>query len=480
MKKILIITLFLACGITSVFAVSEIGYGITLLKDNDKLVIQNVTPNSNAAKAGLIHGQNIIKLNGKKIIKLSDEILNNIDSSPKLKITTEDNKSYNLLPENIAVLKAYNNVLSTFNNSTKYKVSDYKTDKIILANKYDAHKNVRYLNAYFNYADIISIENAKLYVDLFKVTDKNVKEAINLAQNSNLEYYNLYKSLFTGQQKYDIYGLSLKHFLELAIYNDINNDLIKYQLSEFNNEQKNQFAQITYNTKIVANLYSLAMKELSTFATKHNYSTGFVNSWNAQFGTENRIYNSAYQELYRIANENKINSNNPGDMANNAQIIAGVIPNEKIIKEAQMLTNATNKGYNPQDNAEYKSVRVALQKQKQTELAAQKRKEADEAKKKAAKKYVHKTFPASTNFVVSSAQAWNACKKQGDDYKCEEFKDLVDQGIKVYTSKRESSYAGIKNYCTLVQLRLMHMSWGDMNLFAEDQYNNSLYCKYLY
>lgn len=171
MKKILTI-LLLITSLPVVYAVDNYGYGIKLSKNENDVLIENITPNSVAEKRGLTVGQKITKFNGKKAEKLKISDIKNLDSLYKnIKLITYGNKQYSLIPENLDLLNLYNEIQDTYNTSTAYSVSKYNTDKIILPNNIES-KHVKYTNAYLNYADIISIETSKQYIELFKVTKK--------------------------------------------------------------------------------------------------------------------------------------------------------------------------------------------------------------------------------------------------------------------------------------------------------------------
>lgn len=329
------------------FATNEFGFGISLNRVGNDIIVENVIPNSIADKLGLKNGQKIIKFNGKKINKVKDSDIENINSKYKsLKITTFDNKQYKLKSEDISLLNSYNQIQETYNQNTKYKVTPYKTEKIILANDIES-KHAKYANAYLNYADAIAIENSKLYVDLFKVTDENVKIALEKTKNNEINPYSgVYNSIYRTNKTHDIYGEAFKQFLELSIYNDENINLINRQISEFNELQKKQFAQLAYNTRIIANLYSYANRELSLYLIKHTVNANKTDIWQNELKTENNIYNIKYKELCNLIATYKIEIKKPGPLSNREQITAGIVPNSKWVDDKQIVVLAQEKGYN--------------------------------------------------------------------------------------------------------------------------------------
>ena len=120
MKKLLTIIVLLA-SISTVYAANNFGYGIQLSKNENDLLIENIIPNSLAEKMGLKPGQKIIKLNGKKIQKLKISDIENLDNSYKnLQLIMSNNKQYKLKPENIDLLKIYNDIQDTYNTNTAY------------------------------------------------------------------------------------------------------------------------------------------------------------------------------------------------------------------------------------------------------------------------------------------------------------------------------------------------------------------------
>lgn len=351
MKKIVVITLLSTLTFTPVWA-NNLGYGINFTQSNENILVKSVTPNSVAAKSGLKAGQKVLKFNGKKINKIKTSEIENIDTTYKsLKLLMADNKQYNLKPENIDVLTAYNEVQTTYNTDTAYTIGSYQTNKIILP-QYINNKNVRHANAYFNYADIIAFENAQLYINLFKITEKNLNKAvldtILTDTTEENEYIKLYRALYVGDKKeYDIHSSIFRYFLRLAIYNEQNQDLINRQISEFNNTQQKQYAQLAYNTRIIANLYSYADTELFMYTTRHTVDVNKTDQWHKQLKTQNQIYNLAYKELCNSLSKHKIKINKPGPMSNRQQITAGVPLKDKYVGEEQIIVLAQAKGYNP-------------------------------------------------------------------------------------------------------------------------------------
>lgn len=363
MKKILlsIILCFLLINptLSSALTTNEFGFGISLNRVGDDVIIENVISNSIADKLGLKNGQKIIKFNGKKINKVKDSDIENINSKYKsLKITTFDNKQYKLKSEDISLLNSYNQIQKTYNQNTKYKVTPYKTEKIILANDIE-NKHAKYANAYLNYADAIAIENSKLYVDLFKVTDENIKIALEKTKNNEINPYSeLYNSIYRTNKTYDIYGEAFKQFLELSIYNDVNINLIHRQISEFNELQKKQFAQFAYNTRIVANLYSYTNRELSTYLLKHTINANKTDIWQNELKVENNIYNIKYKELCNLIATYKIEIKKPGPLSNREQITAGIVPNSKWVDDKQIVVLAQEKGYNPNKSLDFARLNI--------------------------------------------------------------------------------------------------------------------------
>lgn len=357
MKKLLTIIVLLA-SISTVYAANNFGYGIQLSKNENDLLIENIIPNSLAEKMGLKPGQKIIKLNGKKIQKLKISDIENLDNSYKnLQLIMSNNKQYKLKPENIDLLKIYNDIQDTYNTNTAYPTFTYKTDKIILPTDIDS-KHVKYTNAYFNYADIISNKNAKLYTELFKVTQENVVKSIIDAQNNPMnEYAELYNSIYSADtQNYDIYGNAFKDFLRLAIYNEQNKEVIDRQISEFNNTQRKQYAQLAYNTRIVANLYSYANRELGLYLINNTINANQTDKWRDELKTQNKIYNKMYNELLQSLSKNKIEINKPGPLSNREQIIVGVTPKEKWVNDKQIIILAQERGYDPNRNPNVKKI----------------------------------------------------------------------------------------------------------------------------
>lgn len=388
MRKLISATLLLTMTIVPVLA-NDFGFGIELIKKDNDLLIQNVIPNSIADQNGLKAGQKILKFNGKSINKLKENDFSNINTYKSLKLVTTDNKQYSLKQENIDLLKSYNYVNNTFNNKTEYKIKNFTTEKIILPNSIDS-KHVKYLNAYLNYADAISIDNSKRYVQLFKITDENIKSTIEKNKNNSENLYvALYNENFLNNRKSDIYGNAFKHFLELAIYEEYNKNLIAKQISKFNSTEKKQYAQLVYNTRIIANLYNYSSRELDLFLIKHVVSANLTDIWHNDLKAENNAYNERYKELCNLLSNNKIEINKPGPLSNREQLHTGITPNEKWVEDKQIVVLAQEKGYNPNDNAEIKKindVKLAAQKQaeldKQKAIEEQKRLEEEKIKKK--------------------------------------------------------------------------------------------------
>jgi len=382
MKKFVAVALLSALTFMPVLA-NDFGFGINFTKNDDVLLIQDVIPNSLAEKSGLKAGQKVLKFNGKAINKLKADSLTNIDNYKSLKLITDNNKQYSLKQEDITLLKSYNQVNDTFSDKTKYNVANYITEKIILPNSIDS-KHVKYSNAYLNYADAISTDNSKIYVELFKVTDDNVKSALEEVKNNSInEYASLYNEIYRNNKSSDIYGKAFKQFLELAIYNDVNKELIDRQISEFNSAQKKQYSQMVYNTKIVANLYSYSNRELGIYLIKHTVNANSKDKWENELKTENNIYNVKYKELCNSLSKNKIEITKPGPLSNREQVTAGTPPKDKWVEDKQIVVLAQAKGYNPNDNAEVKKInnaKIVAQKQKAEQEAAKK---AEENMKKA-------------------------------------------------------------------------------------------------
>ncbi len=377
-----------------VFAAIESGYGFSLNKTVDDVIVQEVIPNSAADKSGLKVGQKIIKFNGKKTNKIKESDIKDIDLYKTLKIVTDDNKKHILKPENITLLRSYNKIQETYNENTKYKVNDYKTEKIILARQL-GNKHAKYTNAYLNYADAISIENSKLYVNLFKVTNENVKSALKESSNNkDNPYVEIYNSIYQTNKKHDIYGEAFRQFLELSIYNEENIELINRQISEFNSLQKKQFAQLTYNTRIVANLYSYANRELGVFLVKNTINANLSDNWENELKNQNTIYNGKYNELCNLLSKNKIKINKPGPLSNREQINAGTVPNVKWAEDKQIVLLAQEKGYNPNNHPIVKKIN-------DEKIAAQKQAEKQQAMKKASNKKPN-TSTAKSNNIFNS------------------------------------------------------------------------------
>jgi len=373
MKRFLVILVLIA-SISAVYAANNYGYGIKLSKNENNLLIENIIPNSEAEKTGLKVGQKIIKFNGKKIEKIKMSDIENLDNSYKnIKLIMDDKKEYNLKPENVDLLNLYNDIQNTYNTNTAYSINPYSTDKILLPNNIDS-KHVKYTNAYFNYADIISNENAKLFVELFKVTKKNlIKSYIYAQDNPKNEYAQLYKSIYSVNPKqYDIYGNAFKDFLRLAIYNEQNKEVIDRQISEFNSTQKKQYAQLVYNTRIIANLYSYANRELGLYLIKHSINVNQTDKWKNELKTQNTTYNKMYNELCQSLSKNKIEINKPGPLSNREQMTAGVTPKEKWVDDKQIILLAQEKGYDPNKIPEIKKIneaKIAAQKQKKDSVS---------------------------------------------------------------------------------------------------------------
>lgn len=349
-KSLLTITALIILAVPTL-AENKSGFALLLDKDENNIFIKHVIPNSNAHKLGLKSGQKIIKFNGKKTNKIKNSDIENIDSTYKtLKLVTEDNKQYNLKLEDINLLNSYNQVQNTYCEVSKYIVSDYKTEKIILSNNLD-NKHIRYANAYLNYANAISLENSKLYTELFKVTKDNVLfSKVHPRTNPTNTYTELYNSIYRSNKIYDVHGQALKDFLELAMYNEENLKVINRQVSEFNNQQKEQLAQIAYNTRIVANLYSYANRELNLFLIKNTVNRNTTDKIENELKTENNIYNLKYKQLCDILNKNKIKINKPGPLSNRQQITAGITPNTKWADDKEIIILAQEKGYNPSNS----------------------------------------------------------------------------------------------------------------------------------
>ncbi|MBD5401768.1 PDZ domain-containing protein [bacterium] len=476
MKKILTILLLLA-SVSTVYAANNFGYGIQLSKNENDLVIKNIIPNSLAEKIGLKPGQKIIKLNGKKIQKLKISDIENLDNSYKnLQLIMSDNKQYNLKPENVDLLKFYNDIQDTYNTNTAYPVFLYKTDKIILPTDIDS-KHVKYTNAYFNYADIISNKNAKLYTELFKVTqEKVVKSIIDAKNNPMNEYAELYNSIYSSDtQNYDIYGSAFKDFLRLAIYNEQNKEVIARQISEFNSTQRKQYAQLAYNTRIIANLYSYANRELGLYLMNNTINANKTDKWRDELKTQNRIYNKMYNELLQSLSKNKIEINKPGPLSNREQITAGVTPKEKWVDDKQIVILAQERGYDPNENPVIKKIndaKIAAQKQKEAQEAAKKA-EAEKAKKAAAVK--KSTFSRTGNYAYDASNAYSQAVMGLLDP--EIAKKLVNEAIQYYYPKKNISYENHRKYCEVLGLRINISLSNNPQQLQKDLYEFNTTCK---
>ncbi len=400
MKKALVfLILFLSIHLNC-FAEDYFGYGIEIEKQNDDIVLKKVMKNSKADKLGLKDGLKIINLNGKKPQKISDEMLKDIDNKYKqLKITFEEDMKINLRPENITLVQSYNNVKNTYNNDTKYQIENYNTDKILLADYLDNNKHVKYMNAYFNYADAISINNSKEYIELFNITKQNIEESIIKAKNDeNSVYYKLYNLLLSNYKNYGVIGKSCKYFLELAIYTEQNKQLIDRQISEFDSEQKKQYAKYVYNTRIIANLLYLASLRLSSFSYEIDYNMNKINEWKNEFKIENELYNNEYKKLSKILSKNKIEFKKPGALSTLAQTTNNP-PEIKYISHKQIVDTAKAVGYNPKSNSTYK---LAFEKREKERIAKEEARKIAAAKIEAEQKAAitfFGGFPYDTNYT---------------------------------------------------------------------------------
>lgn len=500
MRKSLMVLLMLFVIQITCFA-DDLGYGIKILKQDDSLIIEDVLKNSKADKAGLKAGQKIISINGKKAKKILAESLNNIDKEyKKLSLVTDKNTTISLKPENITLVETYNNANDTYNENTKYKVENYKTDNIILANFISQNKYANYTNAYSNYADSISIKNSQDYVNLFKITQDNVEKAIIKAKNdNNSQYYSLYEDVVSNSKNSDsVIGKAFKYFLELSLYSEQNKDLINRQISEFNQSEKKIFTKYTYNTRILANLYYQAKAQLQLFSYENKYNASKISNWEAEFLKENKTYNDRYKELTNIISKNKIEFNSkPGPISDIAQT-GNIAPATKFAGYKQMNELAKSAGYNLNDNPEIQKItaeRIKQQKAKEeaakklaAEQAAKAKAEAEkqaaaakaaqkaEAQKKAA---LIKSFKRTGNYKVDIANAFQISLATGDDTL---LKSILNEGINVYQKKVNAgaSYADTKTYCELVRTRMeIDMSSQNKALLFQDGMNYESYCQYM-
>lgn len=346
MKKLVFLLLILFSIQMTSFASDYWGYGIEIKKQNEKYIIDNVLENSKADEIGIKNGMNIVKINGKKIEKITDETLNSIDKKYKnLKILTDKNEQITLKPENITLVKTYNNVQDTFNEQTKYSIDNYKTEKVILSEYLNTNKHVKYLNAYLNYAEAISTNNLKELVELFKITQKNVQEAISKAKTDvNSSFYQKYTECLNNKNKESIYSNTFKSFLEILLYFEQNQELINRQINEFNDNQKKLFAKFVYNSKITANLFRDVETELYAFLFKHSYDVAKLESWKREINVERKLYNNGYKNLVSLIKKNKIEFEKPGLFSNFAQTSLNP-PAIKWITDKQVVATAEAVGY---------------------------------------------------------------------------------------------------------------------------------------
>ena len=461
MKKIISILFTVVIMQMYVVAYANTGYGIELTKDENNIVISSIIKNSQADKAGIKEGQKITSLNGKQANKLTDADIKHID---------------------------------TYNDNTKYNVKEYKTDKIILAKYYDENKHAKYANAYFNYADSVSITNSKIYTELFNITRQNVNEAIKKSNNSS-QYKQIYNKFNENRKTYGVTSNAFKTFLELAIYSEQNKDLINKQISELNSNQKKLFAKYVYNTRVVANLYHQAKQELTLFSLKNSYNPDNIDKWQKELITENELYNIRYKELSALISKNKIVFNKPGALSNHAQT-GDTPPTTKWLDDKQIVTLAQAAGYNPQNSSSMKKYEE-VKKQKQAEkLAAEKKAAAEQAAKakaeaakqaanaKAAqqaeaqrKAQIAKSFKRTGDYTIDAGNALLIGQGTGD---MSLFFSIVNEGINIYEKKLGTSYENNRKYCELLALRFSTgMSLTNPTMFMKDQMNLDRYCKYM-
>ena len=343
-SKIIITALIVAIGLTPVFA-NDFGFGIELTKEDNGLIVQDVIPNSLVQKSGITKGLRITKINGKDANKINETDLKDLNNYSKLKLNTSNNKVYDIQKEDLSLLKTYNNI-SKFNNTTKYQLPDYITNNIIMKDIF----NVSYIQNYtlfLNYADGVSLQNSKLFVNLFKITDENVKNALKIAQSTNNEYYDTYNAVFTNKRDYDVDSKPFKQFIELAIYQDVNKDLIKRQIKEFNDSEKQQLAQFVYNNKIIGNLYHQAAAGVAIYSFQYSYNKDKAARYDLQLRTQENMHLKLYKDFCKLLSENKIEYKKPDSYSNHAQSEPGVRPKKQSIQIEEMMVLAERFGYNP-------------------------------------------------------------------------------------------------------------------------------------
>lgn len=83
---------------------------------------------------------------------------------------------------------------------------------------------------------------------------------------------------------------------------------------------------------------------------------------------------------------------------------------------------------------------------------------------------------AEFDYAYEAITALQTCMKSNT--KCEEAKRYVNDGINYYSNKKNDSFENLKNYCSLLYLRVGATSWGNMEQWQRDRFNYERSCSF--
>lgn len=80
------------------------------------------------------------------------------------------------------------------------------------------------------------------------------------------------------------------------------------------------------------------------------------------------------------------------------------------------------------------------------------------------------------DYAYEATNAYAECVRSNKQ--CDKAKEYIDKGISYYSTKKYNSYSELKNYCSVLYLRVTAMAWGNPEQLQRDMFELNRSCKF--